>query len=164
MILEARAEDCFSTTHVLKINGQAVGKFEGRYFSEGLDLALTGMRRFKFEKPGFFTNQFHLKDAESGALLAQAQPAGVFSSTWTMKLTGGPAELRKAGWFSSAYDLLRGKELLAHVDRLGACQRGWRITALTDVPAPDLILVGLVFYVIQKRQQQHAAAAAAHGS
>jgi len=164
MILEARAENCFSTTHVLKINGQAVGKFEGRFFSDGLDLALTGMRRFKFERPGLFRSQFQLKDAESNAVLAEAYPAGMFTSAWTTNLTSGPAELSKAGWFTSAYDLRRGKEILAHVDRLGACQRGWQVTALTDVSAPDLLLIGLVFHIIQKRQQQHAAAAAAHGT
>src|SRR6266850_6787477 len=113
MNLEARAENCFSSSHVLKINGQAVGKFEGRFFSEGLDLALTGMRRFKFEKPGFFTNQFQLKDAETGAVLAEAHPAGIFSAAWTMKLTGGEAELRKSVWFGSAYELRRGKIVLA---------------------------------------------------
>ena len=50
MILEAKADSCFSSTHVIKVNGQAVGKFEGRFFSEGLDLSLTGMRRFKWRR------------------------------------------------------------------------------------------------------------------
>ena len=90
MILEARAENCFSSTHVLKINGQAVGKFEGRFFSEGLDLALTGLRRFKFEKSGFFSSQFHLKDAETGAVLTEAQPAGIFRSGWKLNLKKRP--------------------------------------------------------------------------
>ena len=164
MILEARAESCFSSTHVLKINGQAVGKFEGRFFSEGLDLALTGLRRFKFEKLGFFTSQFQLKDAETDAVLAEASPAGIFSSTWTMKLASGPAELRKDGWFKSAYELWHGHNVAARVDRLGMCERGWQVNASADLQAPDLLVVGLVYHIIRKRQDQQAAAAASHGS
>lgn len=164
MNLEARAENCFSSTHVLKINGQAVGKFEGRFFSEGLDLALTGMRRFKFEKTSFFGREFQLKDAETGAVLAEAQPAGIFTSAWTMKLTSGDTELQKAGWFSTAYELRRGKVVLATVDRLGACTSGWQVSAKDDLQAPDLLLIGLVYHIIRKRQQQHAAAAGAHGT
>ena len=164
MLLEARAENCFSSTHVLKINGQAVGKFEGRFFSEGLDLALTGMRRFKFEKPGVFAGTFQLKDAESDAVLATAHPAGIFTSAWDMKLAGGDAQLCKAGWFKSAYELRDGDRVLATVDRLGMCERGWQVNASADLQAPDLLVVGLVYHIIRKRQDQQAAAAASHGS
>jgi hypothetical protein len=164
MILEARAESCFSSIHLLKINGQAVGKFEGRYFSDALDLALTGLRRFKFERPGVFKRVFQLKDAESGAVLSEAQPAGMFSAHWMMKLSDGPAELRKTGWFRSGYELKREGTLLARVDRLGGCNRGWQVTTVGELPAPDLLLVGLVYHVIRKREEQAAAAAAAHGS
>ena len=45
MFLEARAASCFSSTFVLKLDDRAIGKYEGRWFSESLDLALTGRRR-----------------------------------------------------------------------------------------------------------------------
>ena len=159
MILEARAENCFSQTHVLKINGQAVGKFEGRFFSEGLDLALTGLRRFKFEKSGFFSSHFQLIDAETRAVLTEGQPAGMFRSGWVLKLASGPADLKKVGFFSSAYAAYDGGQVLARVDRLGMCERGWRVDG-GSLEAPDLLTIGLVYHVIMQRQQrQHAAAA-----
>lgn len=163
MMLEARGENCFSSTHVLKLNNQAIGKIEGRFFSEGLDLALTGRQRLKLDKAGWLTSHFQLKDGESDMVLVEAWPAGVFTSAWELKLSCGPANLRKAGFFSSAYDVLQEKQILATVDRLGFCERGWRVTKIgIGMEAPDLILVGLIYHIILKRQQQHAAAA--HGS
>ncbi len=126
MILEARAENCFSSTHVLKLNGQAIGKIEGRFFSEGLDLALTGRRRLKLDRAGWLTSHFQLKDADTDAVLVEARPAGVFTSAWGLTLTCGPAQLRKSGFFRSSYEILHEGKSLATVDRLGLCERGWR--------------------------------------
>lgn len=165
MILEARASDCFSTTHVLKINGQAIGSFQGRFWSEGLDLALTGRQRLKLDKAGWLTSHFQLKDAESDETLVEARPIGMFSSGWDLTLASGPATLERAGFFKSAYEIRRNREVLGRVDRLGICERGWRVEKFADeLTAPDLILVGLLFHIIQKRQAAHAAAAGAHGS
>ena len=47
MILEARAANCCSSTFVLKVDDRPVGKFEGRWFSESLDISLTGRRRLQ---------------------------------------------------------------------------------------------------------------------
>jgi hypothetical protein len=164
MILEARAENCFSSTHVLKLNGQAIGKIEGRFFSEGLDLALTGRRRLKLDRAGWLTSHFQLKDVETDAVLVEARPAGIFTSAWDLNLTCGPGQLRKSGFFKSSYDVRQNEKVLATVDRLGMCERGWRVVKSDEqLAAPDLILVGLIYHIIIKRQQQHAAAAA-HGS
>ena len=164
MILEGRGENCFSSTHVLKLNGQAIGKIEGRFFSEGLDLSLTGRRHLKLDKAGWLTSHFQLKDGETDAVLVDAKPAGIFTSAWDLTLSCGPAELRRAGFFSSAYDVRQDKQILATVNRLGMCERGWRVTKIGEqLEAPDLILVGLIYHIILKRQQQHAAAGA-HGS
>lgn len=162
MNLEARAENCCSTTHVLKLNGQAIGKIEGRIFSEGLDLALTGRRHLKLDKVGWFTSHFQLKDGETDDVLVEAWPAGIFSSSWEMMFSCGKAVLQKAGFFSSRYDIRQGSRILGSVDRLGPCERGWQVTKLgDDLGAPDLILAGLIFHIIQLRHQR---AAAAHGS
>jgi hypothetical protein len=163
MNLEARAENCFSQKHVLKINGQAVGKFERRFFSEGLDLSLIGMRRLRLDKSGFFSGKFELKDAETDVVLATAAPAGIFTSTWNIGLARGQCELNKAGFFSSAFNLMHGNHLLATVNRLGICQRGWIVVGHEELEAPELLLTGLIYHVIVRRQEQ-AAAAAAHGS
>src|SRR5262245_47270547 len=122
MILEARAENCCSTTHVLKINGQPIGSMTGRFWSEGLDLALTGRQRLKLDKEGWLSSHFALKDAESGKVLVDARPIGMFSSGWSLTLSSGPASLERAGFFKTGYDILRGKQRLGHVDRLGMCE------------------------------------------
>jgi hypothetical protein len=164
MILEARAENCFSSTHVLKLNGQAIGKLEGRFFSEGIDLSLTGRRRLKLDKASWLSSHFQLKDGDSDQVLVEAKPAGIFTSSWNLVLTSGPAELSRAGFFSSSYEVRREGRVLGRVNRLGICERGWQVQKSSDeLEAPDLILVGLIFHIIQKRQQQ-AAAAGAHGT
>jgi hypothetical protein len=164
MNLEARNEDCCSHTFVLKINGQAVGKLEGRWFSEGLDVALTGQRRFKFENKNWLSSHFQMKDAESEVVLADAKPAGFFSSAWNLNLSVGEAQFKKAGFWKSAWDVIQGTTKLATIDRLGMCERGWLLQNLSDLPASDVLLIGLVYQLIQARAQRAAAAAAAHGS
>jgi hypothetical protein len=160
MILEARAENCFSSTHVLKLNGQPIGKIEGRFFGEGMDLSLTGRRKLKLDREGWLRSQFQLKDAETDQVLVEARPAGVFTSTWNLNLTCGLAEMSKVGFFSSGYEVRKDKRIIASVDRLGACTRGWHVAKVSDeIEAPDMILVGLIYHVIAKRQQQSAAAA-----
>src|SRR5437879_1568588 len=118
MILEARAENCCSTTHVLKLNGQAIGSMQGRFWSEGLDLALTGRQRLKLDKASWLSSHFQLKDAESDEVLVEARPAGILSSAWNLTLASGPATLARTGFFATAYEIRRGKELLGSVDRL----------------------------------------------
>lgn len=164
MNLEARAEHCCSNAYLLKINGQAVGKLAGRWFSEGLDVALTGHRRFKFENKSWLGSHFQLKDAESDTVLAEAKPSGFFSSAWDLSLSAGPAQLKRAGWFSSGWVVWMDKKNAAVIDRLGMCERGWLLQNFADLPAPDVLLIGLVYQLIVARAQRAAAAAAAHGS
>src|SRR5262245_6134776 len=153
MILEARAENCFSSTFVIKVNGQAVGKFTGRWFGEGLDVSMLGQRRLKFEKAGWIGSHFRLKSADDDRVIAEAQKAGLFTSAWELQLSVGQAYLERAGWFDSGW-VLRRHQPLARVERLGMCERGWRVQTYTDLEAYDILLTGLVFQVIQSRQQQ----------
>jgi len=53
MFLEARAADCFSSKFVLKVNGRSLGMFQGRWFSESLDIELTERRHLQFRKVGW---------------------------------------------------------------------------------------------------------------
>jgi hypothetical protein len=70
--------------------------------------------------------------------------------------------MRRVGIFSTGYDIRVGSKVLARVDRLGVCLGGWTVTKVSsEMEAPDMILVGLIYHIIAKRQQQ---AAAAHGS
>src|SRR5262245_13845621 len=87
MQLEARAANCCSTTHLLKVDGRPLGTFEGRWFSENLDISLTGRLRFVLRKVGWLSNHFELVDAESDAVLASCQSSGIFTSSWDMQLS-----------------------------------------------------------------------------
>jgi hypothetical protein len=163
MILEAKAEDCCSRTYVLKLNNQAIGSIQGRFMSEGLDLALTGRQRLKLDKASWLSSHFQLKDAESDEVLVEARAAGMFRAGWNLTLASGPATFTRAGFFKTGYEIRRGGQLLGTVDRLGLCERGWRVQKISDdLTAPDLILAGVIYHIIKKREEQ--AAAAAHGS
>ncbi|HEV3256381.1 MAG TPA: hypothetical protein VG013_05820 [Gemmataceae bacterium] len=165
MILEARPANCCSSTFVLKVDDRAVGKFDGRWFSENLDVSLTGRRRLQFQKASWLGSQFVLQDADGEEPLGRAGRAGMFTNTWDLELSTGPAQLVKAGWLATGYEVQQGKQALARVDRLGWCTRGWYVEKNGPLKAEDLILVGLVYHVILQRQaHQHAAGGHAAGS
>lgn len=160
MLLEARSANCCSTEFILKIDGRPVGKFEGRWFSETLDLALTGRRKLVFQKLGWMGSEFVLKREEPEGYVGHADRAGMFSSQWNLDLSCGPAELAKAGWLSSNYEIRQSGRTIGRVDRMGWCENGWRAEG-TGLKEEDLMLVGLVYHTVLRRQQQ---AAAAHGA
>jgi hypothetical protein len=158
MMLQAKAQNCFSSTFVLKINDKAVGKFEGRFFSEAMDVALTGQRRFKFEKTSWLGSHFQLKDADTNAVLVETDRSGFFTSSWSLLLSKTKAELRKQSFFGSGYEVCRGDKVLGRVDRNGICERGWHVENYGQLEAVDMILIGLIYQVVLNRQaQQHAA-------
>jgi hypothetical protein len=162
MILQAKAENCFSSTFVLKVNGKAVGKFEGRFFSEAMDVSLTGQRRFKFEKTSWLGSHFQLKDTETNSVLVETDRSGFFTSSWKLQLSKMRAELRKKGFFSTAYEVCRGDDVLGWVDRNGVCERGWHVENYGDLEAVDMILIGLIYQVVLNREAQQHAAAGGH--
>jgi hypothetical protein len=165
MFLEARAANCFASTYVLKFNGNAVGKYETRFLSEGVDIALTGRRQLRFEKVGWVGSNFSLGEAGSDKAIGSVDRAGVFSSSWELRFKAGAARLERTGFFDSGYVVRAGHETVASVDRLGMCQRGWVVQAADgDLTLEEMILVGLVYHVILSRQAQHAAAAGHAGS
>lgn len=163
MLLEAEPDGCFSSTFVLKFDGRAVGKFEGRFFSEGLDLALVGRRRLRFEKVGWIGSHFRLLAEGDEKPLGEADRSGVFSSSWDLSLSVGPAQMVREGWFATGYAVQRGDEALGRVDRSGLCGRGFYAEG-RGLKEEDLILVGLVYHTVLRRQAQQAAAAGHAGS
>jgi hypothetical protein len=154
--LEARAPSCFSSTYVLKADGRPIGKFEGRWFSESLDIHLTGRRKLAFEKLGWLGSEFVLKNEEQEAYVGHADRAGFFTSSWNLDLSIGPAELAKAGWFDTGYEVRQRDKVVGRVDRIGWCERGWIVEG-RGLQVEDLLLVGLVYQTVLARQQRHAA-------
>src|SRR5262245_7753571 len=146
MILEGRAAGCFSATFVLKLNGRPVGKYEGRWFSESLDVALTERRRLEFHKVGWMGSDFELLAAEQDEeeVLGSCRRSGIFTSGWDLHLSAGAAHLVRPGWFDTSYEVRQGDGVLARVDRLGWCERGWYVEAYTELTEEDMILIGLV--------------------
>ena len=155
MFLEARVAGCCSATFVLKLNDQPIGKYEGRWFSESLDLALKGMRKLEFRNVGWLSSQFELIDDDADEVVASCQRSGIFTSSWDVVLSLGSGRLVKQGWFGSAYEAWIGNEALAKVDRTGLCERGWIVDGGGDLAVEDMILIGLVYHTILQREAQH---------
>jgi hypothetical protein len=164
MLLEARAASCFSTTFLLKLEGRSVGTFEGRWFSEALDVSLLERHRLQFQKIGWMGSQFVLEEMPEKQALGRANRSGLFTSSWDLEVSSGPGRLDKEGWFGTAYVFRQGSSDQARVDRLGLCDRGWFVAGDDTLRPEDLLLIGLVFHVIQLRAAQHAAAAGHVGS
>jgi hypothetical protein len=165
MQLEARAANCCSSKFVLKLDGRPVGKFEGRWFSEGLDISMTARRHLQLRKIGWVGSQFELVDMADGRVLGQCQRSGFFTSAWDLTLSSMAGQLVRPGWFTTAYEFKHQDRALARVDRLGWCERGWSVDGSSALVEEDLLLIGLVFHTIQKRQaSQHQAGGHAAGS
>jgi hypothetical protein len=164
MLLEAEPASCFSSTFVLKIDGRPVGKFEGRWFSEGLDLALVERRRLRFEKVGWIGSRFRLVAEDEEDSVAEADRAGILTSSWDLVLSVGQAQMVREGWFATGYAVSRGDREMARVDRAGLCSRGWFVEG-DGLRDEDLLLIGLVYHTIRRREaSQHAAGGHAAGS
>ncbi|HEX5272579.1 MAG TPA: hypothetical protein VFW33_18910 [Gemmataceae bacterium] len=161
MLLEAEAANCFSSTYVLKLDGRPLGKFEGRWLSEGIDLALVERRRLRFEKVGWLGSHFRLVAEGEEEPVAEADRAGLFTSAWDLDLSKGQAQMVREGWFATGYAVQRGDHEVARVDRTGLCSRGWFVEGhrLHD---EDLILIGLVYHTIRRREASRHAAAGGH--
>jgi hypothetical protein len=161
MILEARSANCFATEFVLKLNGHAVGKCETRWFSEGLDIALTERRQLRFEKLGWMGSQFILKREGEERPVAWANRAGILTSAWDLDLSCGAAQLVSVGWFQTGYLIQQRRRTIGQVDRVGWCERGWLVEG-ESLTQEDMLLVGMIYHTILRRQAQHSAAAEGH--
>jgi hypothetical protein len=154
MLLEAQAAGCFSTKFVLKRDGRSIGKYEGRWLSENMEIHLTERRHLEFRKIGWLSSRFELVDPEEDQVVGACDRSGFFSSTWEMVLSKGPGRLEKLGWFNTAYRYIHDGETLATVNRLGLCTRGWSVEGSDYLTDEDLLLIGLVYHTIQQREAQ----------
>jgi hypothetical protein len=163
MILEAAAANCFSSTFVLKVDGRAAGKYEGRWLGEGVDVALTGRRHLRFEKAGWVGSHFLLTAGDEKEPLGEADRGGLLTTAWDLKLSTGPARLERAGWFATGYVVRQGGRECASVNRLGPCSRGWAVEG-DGLTEEDLLLIGLVYHTVQRRQAAQHGAAGGHAA
>jgi hypothetical protein len=163
MLLEAEPANCFSSTFILKLDGRPAGKFEGRWLSEGIDLALVERRKLRFEKSGWIGSHFRLAAAGTEDPVAEADRGGLFTSSWDLVLGVGPAQMVREGWFATGYVVRRGGAEVARVDRTGICSRGWSVEG-GGLREEDLLLIGLVYHTIRRREASHHGAAGGHAA
>src|SRR5262245_36718916 len=115
MILQALSPSCFSNLYVLKLDGRPWGEYRGRWFTENVDIRVTGRRNLLLEKVGWMGTQFRLTDSADGRVLATAQRSGVFTSAWDLQLGTERARMISAGWFNLRYQLAVGGKIVANV-------------------------------------------------
>ena len=156
MILEARSPNCFSRVYVLKMQGRPIGEFEGRWFSEGMDIRLIKRRRLHLEKTSMFGSQFTLTD-QCGAVLSSAHRSGFFTSAWDLQLSEGYAQLVSAGLFNTGFQVVRNQRIIAEAGRIGFCEGGWFVKSFDSISHSDMILVGLIYHtILQRRSRQNS--------
>lgn len=169
MLLEARSPSCFSSEYLLKLDGRPVGRFRGRWFSEGIIIRLTERLQLQFEKTSWLGSGFQLIDVNSREVLAAGKKSGFFTGTWDLQLRIGPAQLVRTSLFSSAFGVRQcgqdlgdqdlGDQYLAHASRIGWCEGGWRVEDDGTLDATDLIFTGLIYHtVLQRRRSSQSAA------
>jgi hypothetical protein len=127
MMLQALSPTCWSDHYVLKLDGRPWGEYRGPWFSECVDIHLTGRRQFRPEKAGWLGSRFTLTDAAGGKSLATAERSGMFTSAWDLRLSNGPAHLVSAGWLNTGYKVVRGGRVLAEVNHVGLYNGGWAV-------------------------------------
>ena len=164
MTLEALSPSCWSDHYVLKLNGRPWGEFRGRWFSEHIDIHLTGRRQLRFEKSGWMGSRFALIDAVDSESLAEADRGGMFTSAWDLLLSNGRARLVSAGWFNTGYQVIQSAGVLADIDGVGLCNGGWAVTDDGSMRETDLLFVGLIYHTILRRNAAAASASVSAGS
>ena len=160
MILEALSPSCFSNVYVLKLDGRPWGEYHGRWFSENVDIRVSGRRNLVLAKTGWLGGQFKLTDSTDHRVLATASRAGAFTSAWDLRLGHESARLTSAGWFNMAFQLSHGGKVVAKVDRVGACNGGWAVRHGGGLTPTDLLFVGMIYHTILRRNAAAATAAA----
>ncbi len=152
MLLESRPAGWFTSNVELRLNGELLGIVQHHWLNEGMDLDLMRLP-VRFEKPSWLKSHFVLKDAE-GKELGSATARGLFWSSWEMDLKSGPGTLERAGWFTQGYLLKQGTSITARVAPKGWFSREWTVEADDSLPAVDVLLVGLTYLVIRRRESQ----------
>ena len=67
-------------------------------------------------------------------------------------MSSGEGEFARCGWFGSAYELTANGLAVVRIERLGNCTRGWVVDAADTLDIAILLLVGLVYHTIARRE------------
>ena len=153
-MLQTHTPSCFSSQYVLLDNGKPCGKFSGRTFSSNIDVSLLQRYRLVFKHEGLFSSRYRLIDQASGAVLAGAKHAGLFTSSWDLSLEVGDCQMVSAGFFNQGFFVEQGRQRLAEVNVTGGCSGTWFVRPYRQMPLTDQVMIGLVFHTILRRRRQ----------
>ena len=151
MKLEAISPSCWSDLYVLKLDGRPWGEYRGRWFSECVDIYLTGAVGSACEKSVGWGSRFRLTDAATGEYLGSADRSGMFTIAWDLRLSSGSARLVSAGWFNTGYRVVQGGRILAEINRVGLLQRRLGDQVIGWLRNTDLLFIGLIYHTILRR-------------
>jgi hypothetical protein len=153
-MLETHTPSCFSSQYVLLDNGKPCGKFAGRTFSSSIDVSLLQRYRLAFKHEGIFSSRYTLIDQQTGAVLAGAQHAGIFTSAWDLSLEAGDCKMVSAGFFNQGFFVEQGRKRLAEVNVSGGCSGTWYVRPYGQLTLTDQVMIGLVFHTILRRRRR----------
>lgn len=154
MILEGRPAGWFTTTVELTLDGQPIGNIKPKLFTEGFKLEVLG-KPVTFEKPSWTKSHFVLKDAD-GIELGSATMEGWMKTRWQMNLSSGSGYLQRSSWFKPEYDLVQGENVTATVKTTSLFGRTWQVVADDSLSAVDVLMIGLVYTLLRRRETQQA--------
>lgn len=151
MILEARSRSCFSSHYILTLDQKTFGDYQGRWFSEGVDIRLHGQRRLHLNKSSWLGSRFELTNQTQ--TLCNAKRYGFLTSRWDLELSAGSAQFVSAGFFNTGYKVIQQSRTIAEVNRIGVCDGGWQAISRGNMNEFDLLFIGLIYRTILERRR-----------
>jgi hypothetical protein len=145
VILEAEAASCFTSRHVLRLDGRPIGMFASSMLAMGFNVELIGRDQLEYRQTGFLKTRCVLADKLTGDELASSRPAGFFSEAISLQLSGGEYELAPARLLSTGYDILFMGRRVGLVRQEGTCRSWIQLNAYEPLPFADALMVLLEF-------------------
>lgn len=153
-MIQARARNCFSSEFLVSHNGNPLGHFRGRWFSESILIGLLERRRLEFQKTSFWGSRFSLVDLATGTVLATAERQGFFRSKWQLNLSVGTVFLYRKLFASRTNSVEKDGAVIGRAVSNAWCSRGWDVSIAEDIPLVDQLMIGLVHHIDHQRRQR----------
>ena len=152
-MIQARARSCFSSEFLVSHNGNSLGHFRGKWFSESIQIGLLERRKLEFQKTSFWGSRFSLVDLATGTVLATAQRQGFFRLKWQLNLSVGTVFLYRKLFASRENAVEKDGAVIGKAVSNAWCSRGWDVSISEDIPLVDQLMIGLVHHVDHQRSQ-----------
>ena len=155
MELEARNDNCFSSHHVLKWEGQIVGSFQSNWFDENIQVSLLKQRHLEFRRTSWWTSEFMLLDLVASRILSRASSVGWIMTRWSLSGANLAGDLEPLGIFRGGFQFISAGRKTAIVGGLGVvCQNGWLVMGEKPLDFEEMLTIGLVYEIILRRTRR----------